>query len=131
MATSLKREVTGCWLSGAIGASQCALVLELESGIKTQCVEIFGGLTLIKQNWYKNQQIGDKNMVLPIIFDKKKIRIRTKKGDIVHRSAIVTEWINTDGQHIATAVSGNASYSIVDRDYWGPIFKASKQICKK
>jgi hypothetical protein len=66
-----------------------------------------------------------RNQDKEIAMNKKTIRIKTKKGKVIERSAPITDWIDNDGNRTSTAQIGKVIYRVIDRDYYGAIFCAS------
>lgn len=54
------------------------------------------------------------------------VKIRTKKGGIITRKALVTRWIRNDGSQFHTCTVGTNIYHIVDHDFDGPIYSIKK-----
>ncbi|ORC37295.1 hypothetical protein B4O97_03645 [Marispirochaeta aestuarii] len=55
------------------------------------------------------------------------IRIKTKGGKLIEREAEVIDKIDNDGRQYSIALHGGNVYTVIDRDYYGPIYGTQAQ----
>lgn len=55
----------------------------------------------------------------------KKIKIKTKSGEIITRKANVIDFIGDEGRY-SVAYVGDTTYYVIDRDFGGAVFGVKK-----